>query len=250
MATQIHPTAVVEPGALLGADVTIMAHAVVTRHARLGDRVTVHSGAVIGGDPQYLAFDASTPSWVDVGEGAVLRENVTLNRSIHADQATVIGPRCFFMANSHAGHDCVVAADVVLANNAMLAGHVIVGERTFVGGGAGIHQFCRIGTGAMVAGLARITRDVPPYVMVAERDEVAGLNLVGLKRRGWPRSTIMEIKAAYRAVYAMGNPRVAAAAHGAEHGSLSAEARAFLDFFAEGKRGFVRPLGREEADVD
>lgn len=246
MATQIHPTAVVEDGAELGADVTIMAHAVVTRHARLGDGVMVHPGAVIGGDPQYLKFDAATPSWVTVGAGSVLRENVTLNRSIHADQATVIGARCFFMANSHAGHDCVVADDVVLANNAMLAGHVAVGAGTFVGGGAGIHQFVRIGGGAMVAGLARVTRDVPPFVMVAERDELIGLNLVGLKRRGWPRETIMEIKAAYRAVCPAGNPRQAAAAYLASGDAKAAEARGFLEFFAEGKRGFVRPARERE----
>lgn len=241
MATQIHPTAVVEAGADLGVDVTVMAHAVVTRHARLGDRVMVHPGAVIGGDPQYLKFEAATPSFVVVGEGAVLRENVTLNRSIQAEGATVVGARCFLMANSHAGHDCELADDVVLANNVMLAGHVAVGGGTFVGGGAGIHQFCRIGAGAMVAGLARITRDVPPYVMVAERDELIGLNLVGLKRKGWPREIIMAIKDAYRAVTGAGNPRAAAAHYLVENEAVAAEARVFLDFFAEGKRGFVRP---------
>ncbi len=250
MATQIHPTAVVEEGAVVGADVTIMAHAVVTRHARLGDRVVVHPGAVIGGDPQYLKFDAAIPSYVTVGDDSVLRENVTLNRSIHAGQATVIGARCFFMAGSHAAHDCVVADDVVLANNALLAGHVTVGAFTFVGGGAAIHQFCRIGAGAMVAGIARITRDVPPCILVAERDEVSGLNLVGLKRRGWPRATVLEIKEAYRAVYAVGNARAAAAAHLASVEIKSAEARAFLEFFADGKRGFVRPVARAEGGHD
>jgi UDP-N-acetylglucosamine acyltransferase len=176
----------------------------------------------------------------------VLRENVTLNRSIHADGVTRIGSRCLFMANSHAGHDCEVADDVVLANNAMLAGHVSVGSFSFIGGGAGIHQFCRIGAGAMVAGLARITRDVPPCTMVAERDELIGLNLVGLKRRGWPRATVMEIKAAYRTIFGgdAGNPRQAAAS--LAEAMSSAEARAFVEFFAGGKRGFARPGGREE----
>jgi UDP-N-acetylglucosamine acyltransferase len=241
MPTLIHPTAVVEDGAQLGADCEIMAHAVVTRHAVLGDRVIVHPGAVIGGDPQYLKFDRATPSFVHVGAGSVVRENVTLNRAIHAGEATVVGERCFLMANSHLGHDCALGDDVVLANNAMLAGHVSVGSFSFVGGGAGIHQFCRVGDSCMVAGLARITRDLAPFTITAERDEVSGLNLVGLKRRGFSREAIRELKEAFRAVYfGMGNIRELAVAALANGGYATAEARRFLEFFAGGKRGFAR----------
>jgi carbonic anhydrase/acetyltransferase-like protein (isoleucine patch superfamily) len=111
----IHPTAIIEPGAQLGVDCEIMAGAVVTRHAVLADRVVVHPGAVVGGDPQYLKFDRATPSFVRVGEGTVIRENVTLNRAVGAGQATVVGARCFLMACSHVGHDCAVGDDVVLA---------------------------------------------------------------------------------------------------------------------------------------
>ncbi len=240
MAGVIHPTAIVEPGAVLGADCEIQAGAIVLRHAVLGDRVVVHPHAVVAGDPQYLKFDRATDSRVEVGAGSVIRENVTLNRSIHAGQATVIGARCFLMANSHVGHDCAVADDVVLANNVMLAGHVSVGAYTFIGGGAGIHQYVRIGESAMVAGLARVTLDVPPFTMVAERDEVIGLNLVGLKRRGFSRDAIRELKEAFRVVFfTPGNIRHVAAAHAAQ--VTSAEARHFLDFFAGGKRGFPRP---------
>jgi UDP-N-acetylglucosamine acyltransferase len=220
-----------------------MAHAVVTRHAILGDRVVVYPGAVVGGDPQFLKFDRRTPSFVRVGEGTVIRENATLNRSIHEGQATLVGARCFFMAGSHAGHDCLVSDDVVLANNAMLAGHVAVGAFTFVGGGAGIHQFVRIGESVMIGGLARITRDLAPFTIVAERDEVSGLNLVGLKRRGFPRETIRELKEAFRAVYSQsGDIRALAAAALASGACRSAEAARFLAFFAEGKRGFARPV--------
>lgn len=237
----IHPTAVIEPGAQLGADCEVMAHAVVTRHAILGDRVVVHPGAVVGSDPQFLKFDRRTPSFVRVGEGAVIRENVTLNRSIHENQATVVGARCFLMAGSHAGHDCVLADDVVLANNAMLAGHVTVGAFSFVGGGAGVHQFVRIGESVMIGGLARITRDLAPFTIVAERDEVSGLNLVGLKRRGVSRDAIRELKAAFRAVYFQnGDIRRLAAAAAGGGGYASAEAGRFLAFFGEGKRGFAR----------
>lgn len=240
MATTIHPNAVVDPEAQLGADVEIGPFAVVTKWARLGDGVVVHPGAVIGGDPQYLGFDCEMATYVEVGAGSVLRESVTINRSMYEGKTTRLGAGCFFMACSHAGHDCEVGDNVVLANNAMLAGHVEVGAKTFVGGGAGIHQFCRLGEGTMIAGLARITKDVAPFCMSAERDELTGLNLVGLKRREWPREVIMEIKAAYRHVFSDStNPKPRAAAL-LEHAQSDA-ARTFLGFFADSKRPLARP---------
>lgn len=245
----IHATAIIEEGVTLGAGCVVHAHAVIRRHSVLGDGVVVHPGAVVGGDPQYLKFDPATVSGVRIGAGTVIREHATINRSIHAGKDTIIGARCFLMANAHAGHDCIVADDVVLANNVMLAGHVEVGSFTFVGGGAGIHQFVRIGEGVMVAGLARITKDVAPFLMVAERDEVPGFNLVGLKRRGFSRDAIREIKEGYRAVFAGGDPRKLAAARLAA-GAASAEARRFLEFFAAGKRGFARPADIKDEPVD
>ncbi len=236
----IHPTAIIEDGVQLGAGCMVQAHAIIKKHSVLGEGVVVHPFAVIGGDPQYLKFDPATVSGVRVGAGTVVREHVTVNRSIHAGEATTIGARCFLMANVHVGHDCVVADDVVLANNVMLAGHVEVGAFTFIGGGAGIHQFCRIGESAMVGGLARITRDVAPFLMVAERDEVPGFNLVGLKRRQFSREAIREIKDCYLRVFGGGDPRDSAAALLAA-GVRSDEARRFLEFFAAGKRGFARP---------
>ena len=241
METRIHPAAHVDKEAQLGAGVEVMPGAVVTKWARIGDRAVIHPGAVVGGDPQYLSFDSATPSYVNMGKETVVRESVTLNRSMHEGQATSIGERCFFMACSHVGHDCIVADDVVLANNAMLAGHVEVGAFTFVGGGAGIHQFCRIGPVGMIAGLARVTKDVPAFCMVAERDELTGLNLVGLKRRGWSREVIMEIKENYRAVLGeVGNPRPWAADRFAA--AESEPAKTFLKFFEGGKRGFAQPV--------
>jgi UDP-N-acetylglucosamine acyltransferase len=238
----IHPTAIIEAGAQLGAGCEVHAHAIIKKHTVLGAGVVVHSFAVIGGDPQFLKFDPATISGVHLGAGTIVREHVTINRSIHAGQATRIGARCFLMASAHVGHDCVVADEVVLANNVMLAGHVEIGGFTFVGGGAGIHQFVRIGEGVMVSGLTRLTRDVAPFLMVAERDEVPGFNVVGFKRRGFSREAIHELKACYRAVFAGGDPRRLAATVLAA-GVTSAEARCFLDFFAAGKRGFVRPTG-------
>ncbi|MDB6093045.1 MAG: acyl-(acyl-carrier-protein)--UDP-N-acetylglucosamine O-acyltransferase [Verrucomicrobia bacterium] len=252
MAIVIHPTALVEAGAQLGADCEIMAGAIVTRHCVLGDRVVVHPYAVIGGDPQYLKFDRSTPAGLRIGAGTVIREHVTLNRSIHAGGFTTIGEDCFIMASSHVAHDCAVGNNVVFANGALLAGHVSVGDHAFFGGGAAVHQFCRIGEGVMVAGHASITRDVPHFVMVAERDDVIGFNLVGLKRRGFSREAIAQLKQAYQEVYFnAGNIRTLAA-EVLKTGKFPApEARRFLEFFAEGKRSFARArrAGADESDA-
>lgn len=251
MATVIHPSAIVEPGAQLGADCEIMAGAIVTRHCVLGDRVVVHPYAVVGGDPQYVKFDRATASGVRVGAGTVLREHVTVNRSIHAGGFTTIGENCFLMATSHAAHDCVVGNNVVFANAALLAGHVSVGDYTFLGGGAAIHQYCRIGEGVMVAGHASITRDVPHFTLVAERDDVIGFNVVGLKRRGFSRAAMAELKSAFHEVYfTPGNIRTVAAAVLAAGKFSTPEARRFLEFFAEGKRSFARARRAAEEATD
>lgn len=241
MATTIHPTAIVEPGAQLGADCEIMAYAIVTRHCVLGDRVVVHPFAVIGGDPQYLKFDRKSATGVRVGAGTVLREHVTINRSIYEGKATTIGDNCFLMSSSHVAHDCEVGNNIVFANAALLAGHVSVGDHTFLGGAAAVHQFCRIGEGVMVAGHASITRDVPHFTMVAERDDVIGFNVIGLKRRGFSRAAIAELKAAFQDVYfTAGNIRDVAAQRLAANAFETPEAKRFLEFFAGGKRSFAR----------
>ncbi|MGA3007020.1 MAG: acyl-ACP--UDP-N-acetylglucosamine O-acyltransferase [Opitutaceae bacterium] len=237
----IHPTAIIEDGVELGADCEIHAYAIVKRGAVLGPRVIVHSFAVLGGDPQDLKFDPATKSGVRIGADTVIRENVTFNRSTDPGGFTEVGKNCLLMAACHIAHDCVVGSHVVLANNVMLAGHVTIGDYAFFGGGVGVHQFCRIGENVMVAGNASITRDVPPCLMVAERDDAIGFNLVGLKRRGFSREAISELKDAFRAVYfTPGNIRDVAAQALADGAFATAEARHFLEFFTGGTRGFVR----------
>lgn len=241
MATTIHPTAIVERDSQLGIDCDLHAGAIIRRHTILGDRITVHPYAVVGGDPQDLRFDRLTESGVRIGSDTTIREHVTINRSTKTGGFTEIGEGCFFMANAHVAHDCVVGKNVVIANNVMLAGHVSIGDYTFLGGGVGIHQFCRIGEGVMLSGNASVSRDIPPYVMAAERDEVIGLNVIGLKRRGVSREAIGELKQAFHTVYfSPGNIRTVAAAALASGDYSSAEAKNFLGFFQSGKRSFAR----------
>lgn len=262
----IHPTAIVSPEARLGADVAIGPYAIIEADVELGDGcvvhgpgviksgsilgagVTVHPFATIGGAPQYLQFDPATRSGVRIGAGTVVRESVTVNRSIHAGGFTVVGERCFLMADCHVAHDCVLGDRVVVANGALLAGHCEIGADAFLGGGCALHQFTRIGAGAMVGGQSEITFDIPPAVMVAERNRVTGLNLVGLRRRGVPRATVVELKTLFARVYAARNPRREAAAALAEGAARTPEGRAFLEFFGGGQRGIARPRrGRGDA---
>jgi UDP-N-acetylglucosamine acyltransferase len=237
----IHPTAIVEEGAQLGAGCMIHAYAIVKRYAILGDGVVVHPFSVVGGDPQALRFDPAVFTGARVGARTVIRESVTVNRSTEAGKFTEVGENCLLMACSHVAHDCVVGNHVVVANAVLLAGHVEIADRAILGGGSLYHQFARVGENAMISGGSHVAQDVPPFAMAAERSEIIGLNLIGLKRRGFPRETIQEIKNAFRAVYfTRGNIRDIAREQLAGGTYLSAEAKQFLGFFAGGQRGFAR----------
>jgi UDP-N-acetylglucosamine acyltransferase len=252
MSSVIHPTAIVEPGAVLGEGCVIHAGAIIKAHAELGERCIVHPYAVVGGDPQVLKFDPNADTKLIVGARTIVREYVTLNRALIAGTATRIGSDNLFMACSHVGHDAVIENHCVIANSVLIAGHVHVSSYAILGGGSAYHQFSRVGEGAIIGGLARIRADVPPYVLAAEHSEVSGLNIVGLRRRGLPRETIRELKEAYREVYFhIGNIRELAAKALASGRYASAEAQKFLTFFTVGKRPICRPAkGLPAADSE
>lgn len=246
---RIGPYAVVEAGAVLGSDCLLGAHAVVRAGCELGRGVVVDSFAVVGGAPQ-MRGQVPGQGRVVIGARSVLREGVTVNRPTQAQGITQVGEDCLLMANSHVGHDCVVGNQVTLANNVMLAGHVHIGDGCFVGGGAGVHQFVRIGPGAMVGGNASISYDVPPYVIAAERNQIHGLNLVGLRRSKMASSAVADLKRCYHAVFVGPGDlraRVQALLAAAQCGAGD-PGRRFLEFFDGGKRGFCRPRLRRRGD--
>lgn len=255
----IHPTAVVDRGAQLGAGVRIgpfcvvegdtrlgagvelATHAVVKAGCDLGEGVRLDSFSVVGGLPQMRQQTVGPEvGRVVIGPRTVLREGVTVHRPTTAEGRTEIGADCFLMAHSHVAHDCLLGAFVTLANNAMLAGHVTVGDHVFVGGGAGVHQFVRIGESAMIGGNAAISYDVPPFTIAADRNDIVGLNLLGIRRRGLPSEVVADLKRCFRAVFhGCGNVRDEAAralAAGAPGDSPSG--RQFLLFFGGSRRGF------------
>jgi UDP-N-acetylglucosamine acyltransferase len=238
----VHPTALVEDGVQLGEGCVVHAYANIKRGTVLGDGVVVHAFAVIGDEPQDLHFDPATGSGVRIGARTVIREHVTVHRSTRPGGFTEVGEACLLMVGCHVGHDGRVGNHVAIANDALLAGHVHVGDHAFLGGGAVIHQFCRIGESAMIGGGARISRDVPAFTMATERDGLIGLNVVGIRRRGFTASAVRELKRAFHLVYD-GHGNIRENARRALDGDTFREpsARHFLAGFGEGTRGFVRP---------
>ncbi|MBL8749730.1 MAG: acyl-ACP--UDP-N-acetylglucosamine O-acyltransferase [Planctomycetes bacterium] len=238
--------AVIGDGVVIGAGSEIGAHAIVRDFCVIGERVLVDSFAVVGGRPQTRG-QVAPGGIVRIGDDSVVREGVTVSLPTKADSETVVGKGCLLMANSHVGHDTLVGDAVTLANNVMLAGHVQIGDSVFLGGGAGVHQFVRIGRGAIVGGNASISYDVAPFVIAAERNRVCGLNVVGLRRQGITGAVLADLKRCYHAVFRGGCVREHAAA-ALRDGAIGTEApgRAFLTFFAEGRRGFAITRSRRE----
>jgi UDP-N-acetylglucosamine acyltransferase len=217
---KIHASALVEDGAVLGAGVEIgpfchvgsrvvleegvrlISHVTVHGATRIGARTVVHPQAALGGEGQIRGNDFADGALV-IGADCVLREMVSMNvGSRKGGGITRVGARGYFMANSHVGHDCQVGDDVTFANSVALGGHSQIGDRVIFGGLAAVQQFCRVGAGAMVGGLTGVNRDVIPYAMAfGDHAELAGLNLIGLKRRGLTRDAINAMRGSFRSVF-------------------------------------------------
>ncbi len=217
----IHPTAIVEPGATLGAGVKIgpycvvgpavelgdgvelISHVVVAGLTRIGPRTRVFPFASIGHSPQDLKYKGE-PSRLVIGSDNTIREHVTMNPgTAGGGLLTTVGDHCLFMVASHVAHDCRVGNHVVLANNATIGGHVVLGDWVILGGLAAVHQFVRIGKHAIIGGMSGVENDVIPYGSVmGDRARLAGLNVVGLKRRGFDRDALHDIRRAFRLLFA------------------------------------------------
>jgi len=219
----IHPTAVVEPGANLAPSVTIGPFCLVGKHATLGENVELVSHAVITGRtsvgegtrifpfasighmPQDLKFKGEESRLV-IGKHNVIREHVTMNPGTSGGgMVTQVGDHCVFMVGAHVAHDCIIGNHVIMANNATLAGHVRIEDHAIFGGLSAVHQFVRIGRHAMVGGVTGVERDVIPYgSVVGDRARLSGLNIVGMQRRGFTREDIQGLRTAYQMLFGNG----------------------------------------------
>lgn len=217
----IHPTAIVEKGAKLGASVRIgpfctigpavtlgqgvelISHVVLAGTTDIGARTRIFPFASIGHQPQDLKYKGE-PSSLTVGADCIIREGVTMNPGTEGGgSVTVVGDKCAFLANSHVGHDCRVGSNVIFSNNVMLAGHCEVGDFAIIGGGAAVIQFARVGAHSFLGGMSGLENDLIPYGMaLGNRAYLSGLNIVGLQRRGFSRTDIHDLRRAYRLLFA------------------------------------------------
>lgn len=262
----VHPTSIVEPGARLGEGVRVgpfctiasgvelgagcelVSHVVIAGNTRIGPRGKFFPFASIGHQPQDLKY-AGEASQLEIGADCVVREGVTMNPgTAGGGMVTRVGERCVFLAHSHVGHDSTIGDDVVLSNNVMIAGHVTVGDCAILSGGVGVHQFARVGAHSFVGGLSGLEGDLIPYgLALGNRAHLAGLNLVGLRRRNFPRDSIAALQGAYRILFGeegVMKARIdeAAAAHGGDpHVAI------LIDFLrASGDRPICRPRGARD----
>lgn len=255
----IHPQAIIEPGAIIGENVTIgpwthiasnvvigdnceiSSHVVINGPTRIGKNNRIFQFASIGEDCQDLKY-AGEPTELIIGDNNTFRESCTIHRgTIQDNSLTQIGSNNLFMAYTHVAHDCIVGSNCIFANNASIAGHVQVGDHAIIGGMVGVHQFCHIGAHSFIAGNTLVLKDVPAYVMASGQPaKPFGLNSEGLKRRGFDKETILTIKRAYKVLYRKGLSIEDALSSIAEMPAQSPELQLFCDSIKTSNRGIIR----------
>jgi len=256
----IHPSAIVSPHAKLGHNVRIGPFCVIGANVELGDDCVLHSHVVleghskfgrgneffpfaaIGGKTQDLKY-VDEPTYLEVGDHNVFRENTTVHRSTHAESVTRIGSHNLFLCYSHVAHDCQLGSHIILSNSVALAGHIEVGDHAIISGAAAIHQFCRVGKHALVGGLSRIVQDVPPFMIVeGNPSSTRGLNAIGLQRRGFDEEAIKALKTAYKKLFLKKDANLALALSSLKEtrtGDVPV-VRHLIEFIEKTERGVIR----------
>lgn len=256
----IHPTAVIAPGAELGVGVTVgpfctlgpdvviedgarlVSHVVVDGHTTIGEGATLYPFCTVGLEPQDLKYRGE-PTRCEIGPRTQIREHCTIHRgTVNGKRITRVGADCFLMAVAHVAHDCSIGNNVIIANNAVMGGHVSIGDHAVIGGSAAIHQYVRIGRAAMVGGVSGVEADVVPFgSVIGNRARLAGLNVIGLQRRGFDKGQILLLRSAFRALFGEQGvfaDRLAAVRDRFGQDRLVAEVLAFID--APSHRGLIR----------
>lgn len=253
----IHPTAIIHPEARIADNVTIGPYSVISEDVQIdegtwiGNHVSILPGSRIGKDcriyhstsigeiPQDLKFKGEKTT-LEIGERTVIREFVTLNRGTEARGRTFIGSDCLIMAYAHVAHDCLIGHHVILANADNLAGHVTIQDYAILGGMVPVHQFVTIGQHSFIGGGYRVTKDIPPYILASgDPMRYAGLNSIGLRRRGFSEETISKIKKTYRTIYRRGLNVSQALAELEKSDNLIPEVKNIINFIRKSERGII-----------
>lgn len=236
---EIGPYVIIEDDVKIGKGTKVMAHAYIASGTTIGRDCEIHMGAVLGHVPQHLEFKG-TKSFLKIGDRNIFREYSTVHRGLKEGSSTIIGDDNFFMVFSHVAHDCHVGDRVVIVNGALVAGYVVIEDKALISGNAAIHQFVKIGTLAMVGGLTRVIKDVPPYMLVEGSSEVCSLNLVGLKRSNLSEEAKAQIKQAYKLLY-RSDLNVSQALDAIKKiGDLTEEVKHIIEFIMSSERGICK----------
>ena len=256
--TDIHKTAIISPKAELGNDVIVGPYAIIeddvqigdgtsigstvliASGSRLGKNIKIHHGAVIGTIPQDLKFGGEKSTAV-IGDGTTIREYVTMNRGTEARGETTIGSNCLIMAYAHVAHDCLLGNEVILANSVNLAGHIEIGDYSILGGVLPVHQFVKIGAHVMIGGGYRVQQDVCPYALIAGYPlKVMGLNLLGLRRRGFSREVIRSLEAVFKILFFSQLNTSQAVERIQGEIEMTPEVQEIVDFLKASERGIIK----------
>lgn len=234
----IGPNVIIEDGVKLGSGNTLLAGAYLCSGTEIGSGNKIHMSAVIGHEPQDLAFK-NEPTFTKIGDNNTIREFATIHRGTKGSTATVIGNSNYIMAYCHIAHNCVLGNNIIMVNNASLTGYITVEDRAFLSGMTGFHQFTRIGTLAMVSALSACNKDIPPYMIVGGRPGIVlGINVVGLRRAGFSAAVREEIKSAYKLLYRSGM-NVTQGLEEIKKAFHSPEVKHLVSFIEASKRGIV-----------
>jgi UDP-N-acetylglucosamine acyltransferase len=246
---EIGPNVIVGDHSSIGGGTKIMANAVIGPWTTIGSNNVIHYGAIVGHDPQDLGYRGEE-SYLNVGDGNVIREYATIHRGNREGTATEIGNDNYFMIQSHVAHNCVIGNNIILAGGSLLAGHVAIEDRALISGNCVVHQFCRVGKFAMMRGLSRTSRDVPPFCIMDETHTVKTLNLVGLRRSGFEAVRIRAIKKAFALLFRSGLNMRANLEKAEAELEITEDVRYLLDFIKGSKRGVCFGKGAVGGDFE
>jgi UDP-N-acetylglucosamine acyltransferase len=236
---EIGPYVVIEDGVIIGNGTSVLAHAYIAGGTTIGKDCEIHMGAVVGHAPQHLKYKGEK-TFLKIGDRNILREYCSVHRGFEEGSSTLIGDDNLFMGFSHIAHDCRIGNNTVVCNGALVAGHVRVDDKAFISGNVTIHQFVRIGSLAMIGGLARVNKDVVPYTLIEGDSETCSLNIVGIRRSGISSEAAAQIKQIYRLLYRSGLNVTQALKEISKLVFSAEEARGMVDFVKNSERGICK----------
>lgn len=243
---KIGPSCILRGSITLGPGVQLLERVSIKGPARIGAGSIFYPGAIIGFEPQDYKFLPGAPTaGVVLGDNCIIREHATVHAASSLEKPTTLGDGVFLMVNSHVGHDTTVGDRCVIVNNTALAGHVIIEDRVTLAGGCLVHQNCRIGRLCMFSGASVVTTDIPPFLMAIDRNEIVGLNLVGLRRNGFSPEEINKLRYVFSKIMRQNLPRKELVAALAEHTEESSAVRELHDFIVKCDKKPLAPVGRK-----